>query len=139
VPASTSFRLSERAKQRLQQRADQEGVSATALLERLILEGIDTLDHPGIVYRGGAPNRRAGIAGGPDVWEVVARLRELPGAEEDRIALLAEESELHPRQIRSALEFAARNAESIDRMLARHEEAVRASHQAAERRRAYLT
>jgi uncharacterized protein (DUF433 family) len=75
----------------------------------------------------------------PHVWEVVARLRELPGAEEDRIALLAEESELHPPQIRSALEFAARHAEDIDRMLARHEEAVRDAQQAAEQRRAYLT
>jgi hypothetical protein len=49
----------------------------------------------------------------------------------------------HPRsrppQIRSALEFAARHAEDIDRMLARHEEAVRDAQQAAEQRRAYLT
>jgi hypothetical protein len=138
MPSSTSFRLSDRAKERLQQRADREGISATALLERLILEGVDTLDHPGIVYRGAAPDRRAAIAGGPDVWEVVARLRELTGAEEERIELLADESELHPRQIRLTLEFAVRHPDEVDRRIALNEEAIRESQQAAAQRQAYL-
>jgi hypothetical protein len=138
MPPSTSFRLSEHAKERLQQRADREGLTATALLERLILEGIDVLDHPGIVYRGRAHDRRAALAGGPDVWEVVGRLRELTGTEEERIDMLADESELHPRQIRLALEFAVRHPDDVDRRLARQEEAVRESEQAAEQRRAYL-
>jgi hypothetical protein len=134
----TSFRLSERARERLQQRADLEGISATALLERFILEGVDTLDHPGIVYRGPASDRRAALAGGPDVWEIVARLRELSGPEEERIDVLAEESELHPRQIRLGLEFAVRHPDDVDGRIARHEEAIRDSQQAAEQRRAYL-
>jgi hypothetical protein len=134
----TSFRLSARARERLQQRADLEGISATALLERLILEGVDTLDHPGIVYRGPASDRRAALAGGPDVWEVVARLRELTGPEEERIDVLAAETELHPRQIRLALEFAVRHPVDTDRRIARHEDAIRDSQQAAEQRRAYL-
>lgn len=138
MPGSTSFRLSDRAKERLQLRADHEGVTATALLERLILEGADTLEHPGIVYRGPAHDRRAALAGGPDVWEVVARLRELAGSEEERIGLLAAESELHPRQIRSALEFAVEHPEDVDRRITRQEHAIRASQQAAERRRTYL-
>jgi hypothetical protein len=134
----TSFRLSERARERLQQRADLEGISATALLERFILEGVDTLDHPGIVYRGPASDRRAALAGGPDVWEIVARLRELTGPEEERIDVLAAETELHPRQIRLALEFAVRHPVDTDRRIARHEDAIRDSQQAAEQRRAYL-
>jgi hypothetical protein len=138
MPASTSFRLSDRAKERLQHRADREGVSATALLERLILEGVDTLDHPGIIYRGSGTDRRAALAGGPDVWEIVARLRELSGSEEDRIGILAEETELHPRTIRLALEFAVRHPDDIDRRIERHETAIRESRQAAEQRRAYL-
>lgn len=138
MASSTSFRLSDRAKERLQQRADREGVSATALLERLILEGVDTLDHAGIVYRGSATDRRAALAGGPDVWEIVARLRELTGSEEDRLDVLAQETELHPRQIRIALEFAVSNPDDIDRRLAHHEAAIRDSQQAAEQRRTYL-
>jgi hypothetical protein len=138
MPPATSFRLSDAAKQQLQRWADREGLTATALLERLILEGVDTLEHPGIVYRGPTKDRRPGLAGGPDVWEVVARLRELPGSEEERIDLLAQEAELHPRQIRLALEFAVRHPADVDERIDRQEQAILASRQAAERRRAYL-
>lgn len=135
---STSFRLSDEARQRLAKRADHEGVSATALLERLIVEGVDALDHPGIVYRGPAHDRRAALAAGPDVWEVVARLRELKGSEEERIATLAQESELHPRQIRTAIDFAAEHREQIDSRIRRNQEAAEASRRAADEREALL-
>lgn len=135
---STSFRLGDEARQRLHDRAEREGVSATALLERLIIEGVDTLDHPGIVYRGPALDRRAALAAGPDVWEVIARLRELEGSEEERIETLASETDLHPRQIRTALEFATRHLEEIERRIARNEQAIAESHQAAEQRRTLL-
>jgi predicted transcriptional regulator len=38
MPKGTSFRLSDEARRRLAQRAEHEGVSATLLLERLIVE-----------------------------------------------------------------------------------------------------
>ena len=135
---STSFRLSETAKRRLAERAEREGLSATALLERLIIEGVDTLDHPGVVHRGPVHDRRAALAAGPDVWEIVARLRELDGGEEDRIATLAAESELHPRQIRIALEFAARHPDEVEARIARNERMITEGQQAAEQRRALL-
>lgn len=135
---STSFRLSDEARRRLAERADREGVSATALLERLIVEGVDTLDHPGIVYRGPTHDRRAALAAGPDVWEVVARLRELKGSEEKRIATLAEESEVHPRQIRTAIDFAAEHREQIESRIRRNEEAAAGSRRAAAEREALL-
>lgn len=135
---STSFRLGDEARQRLHARAEREGISATALLERLIIEGVDTLEHPGIVYRGAGHDRRAALAGGPDVWEVVTRLRELEGSEEERIAVLASETELHPRQLRSALEFAARHPEEIQQRIVRNERAIAHSREAAEQRRALL-
>jgi hypothetical protein len=135
---STSFRLSERAKRRLSERATDEGVSATALLERLIVEGVDTLDHPGIVYRGEAHHRRAGLGGGPDVWEVIARLRELEGSEEDRIETLAAEIDLHPRQIRVALEFAAAHPDDVEARISRNEAAIATGREAAKRRQALL-
>ncbi len=135
---STSFRLGEEARQRLHERAEREGVSATALLERLIIEGVDTLEHPGVVYRGSGQDRRAALAGGPDVWEIVARLRELEGSEEERIATLAAETDLHPRQLRAALEFAARHPQEIEHRLVRNERAIAESREAAEQRRALL-
>ncbi len=135
---STSFRISEDAKQRLAARAARDGLSATALLERLIIEGVDALDHPGIVYRGPAHDRRAALAAGPDVWEVVARLRELEGSEEQRIATLARESDLHPRLIRIAVDYAAARTDEVQARIERNQAAAEASRRAAQQRGALL-
>lgn len=120
VAASTSFRISDTAKRRLTSRAVQEGTSATALLDQLIIEGIDQLDYPGITFRGPIHDRRAALAAGPDVWEIVARLQELDGSEEQRISTLSAESDLHPRLIRIALDYAAENADEIRRRIDRN-------------------
>src|SRR5580692_9705237 len=113
VATSTSFRISDTARTRLASRAAREGMTATALLDQLILEGIDQLDYQGITFRGPAHDRRAALAAGPDVWEVIARLQELEGSEEQRISLLAAESDLHPRLIRIALDYAAEHAGEV--------------------------
>ena len=62
MAASTSFRISDTARTRLASRATREGTTATALLDQLIIEGIDQLDYPGIIFRGPAHDRRAGVA-----------------------------------------------------------------------------
>lgn len=124
APSSTSFRLSAEAKQQLTRRAELEGLSATALLERLILEGVATLEHPGIVFRDGPGGRRAGLAGGPDVWEIIARLRELEGTEDQRVTMLAEESDLHPRQISIALAYAVDRPDEIESDIATNRRAL---------------
>ena len=113
MAASTSFRISDTIKARLASRAAREGMTATALLGQLIVEGIDQLDYPGIIFRGAAHDRRAALAAGPDVWEIVARLQELDGSEEQRISLLSAESDLHPRLIRIALDYAADHADEV--------------------------
>lgn len=138
MPRSTSFRLGDEVKQRLAERAEHEGISATSLLERLIVEGIDTLQHAGVIHRGPPQDRRAALASGPDVWEVISRLTELEGSEADRIATLVEESDLHPRQVQCALEYAAHHPVRIRERIARHEAALRAGRAAAEQRRALL-
>ena len=135
---STSFRISEEARARLAAQAAREGVSATVLLERLILEGIDALEDPGIVFRGPPHDRRAALAAGADVWEVIARLRELEGSEEQRIAALAAESDLHPREIRLALDYAAAHPEDVQARIQRNEAEAAASRQVAQQRAALL-
>lgn len=122
--SSTSFRISTEAKQRLADRAEREGLSATALLGRLILEGVAALEHPGIVFRDGPSGRRAALAGGPDVWEIVARLRELDGSEDKRVATLADEIGLHERQIGIALTYAADHPDEVERSIADNERAL---------------
>jgi hypothetical protein len=138
VPRSTSFRLSDAAKSRLTARAGHDGVTATALLDQLIVEGIDQLDYPGVIFRGPGHDRRAALAAGPDVWEIVARLQELDGPEERRITLLAEESELHPRLIRIALDYAAGHASEIRERIDRNRAMAERSRAAAQEREALL-
>lgn len=138
MAASTSFRISEAARRRLNARAEQEGTSATALIERLIVEGVEQLDFPGIVFRGPAHDRRAALAAGPDVWEVIARLRELEGSTEDRITMLSEEAELHPRLIRLAVDYAAEHPDEIRRRMDRNDEMAERSRRATQQREALL-
>jgi hypothetical protein len=138
VAASTSFRISDTAKARLASRAAREGTTATALLDQLIIEGIDQLDYPGIIFRGPAHDRRAALAAGPDVWEVVARLQELEGSEEQRISLLAAESDLHPRLIRIALDYAAEHAGEVRERIARNRGTAERSYRMAQQRESLL-
>jgi hypothetical protein len=138
VAVSTSFRISDLARTRLASRAAHEGTTATALLDQLIVEGVDQLDYPGIVFRGPAHDRRAALAGGPDVWEVIARLQELDGTDEQRIDLLGAESDLHPRLIRIALDYAAEHPDDVRRRIERNRVMAERSRVASRQREALL-
>jgi hypothetical protein len=138
VARSTSFRISDTAKTMLASRAAREGISATALLDQLIVEGIGQLDYPGVTFRGPAHERRAALAAGPDVWEVVARLQELDGSEEQRISQLAAESELHPRLIRIALDYAADHPDEVQERIDRNKAMAEQNRRTAEQREALL-
>lgn len=138
MATSTSFRISDTAKTRLASRAAREGMSATALLGQLIVEGIDQLDYPGIVFRGPAHDRRAALAAGPDVWEIVARLQELEGTEEQRISLLVAESDLHPRLVRIALDYAAEHPDQVLERIGRNRAMGEQSRRMAQQREALL-
>lgn len=135
---STSFRISDTTKTRLASRAALDGMTATALLDQLIIEGIDQLDYPGITFRGPAHDRRAALAAGPDVWEVVARLQELDGSEEQRISQLAAESELHPRLIRIALDYGADHPGEVQDRIDRNKAMAEQSRRTARQREALL-
>ncbi|MGW0249670.1 hypothetical protein ACWDYH_23885 [Nocardia goodfellowii] len=121
---STSFRISDSASRRLVSRAVREGTSSTALLDRLIREGVDQLEHPGIVFRGPVHDRRAALAAGPEVWEVVARLLELNGPVEQRITALAQRSDLQDRKIRTAVAYAREHGTEIGSRIVRHRQAA---------------
>jgi len=47
---------------------------------RLVDEGMRMEDHPGIGFRDGPTGRRAGLASGPDVWEVIVALQDFATA-----------------------------------------------------------
>ncbi|MGA3152759.1 MAG: hypothetical protein ACLPN6_16980 [Streptosporangiaceae bacterium] len=138
MATSTSFRMSDTAKTRLASRAAREGMTATALLDQLIVEGIDQLDYPGIIFRGPAHDRRAALAAGPDVWEVIARLQDLDGTEEQRISLLNAESDLHPRLIRIAVDYAAEHPDEVRERIDRNRAMTQRSRKTSQQREALL-
>jgi len=138
MATSTSFRISDAARTRLASRAARDGTSATALLDQLIVEGIDQLDYPGIIFRGPAHDRRAALAAGPDVWEVIARLQDIHGREEQRISLLSKESDLHPRLIRIALNYAAEHPDDVRRRIEQNRVMTQRSQAATRQREALL-
>jgi hypothetical protein len=138
MATSTSFRISHAARARLSARAARDGMSATGLLDQLIVEGVDQMDYPGIVFRGQVNDRRAALAAGPDVWEVVARLQELDGTEEQRIGVLSKESDLHPRLIRLALDYAAEHPDDVRVRIEKNRALVLRSQAAARQREALL-
>jgi hypothetical protein len=124
MPSSTSYRLPTELKRRLAQRAAAEGVTETALVSRLIEEGLKTAAHPGIVYRHGATGRRAGLMNGPDVWEVVLALRSASGTGEKKVANAAAQLDLPVRSVRLAIDFAAEYPDEIERRIELNEAAA---------------
>jgi uncharacterized protein (DUF433 family) len=131
---ATSYRLDPGVKARLERQAAAEGTTERALLERLVSEGLVILHHPGIVYRDGPTGRRAALAVGPDVWEVLSALRHTTGSAEDRVAALAEQFDLHPRHIRMAIDFAATHREEIEAEIKANDEAAEEAREIAKRR-----
>lgn len=113
-----------------------EGTTVTELIERFVREGLACAAHPGIVFKPGPAGRRAALAGGPDVWEVVAALRSTRGSESRRVKAVADQLGLHERQVLIALEYAAAHRAEIEARAAANDEALaRAERLAAERQR----
>jgi hypothetical protein len=132
--AATSYRLDDDLKRRLAERATAEGVTETALVTRVLDEGLKTAPHPGIVYRDGASGRRAALAGGPDLWEVVLAVRHAPGQGDTKIAGAADQIGLPERLIRAAVNFAAAHADEIQQRIALNDAAAEQAKQMAEQR-----
>ena len=71
-------------------------------------------DHPGVLFKDGPSGRRAAIAYGPDVWEVVTALREVDERGPAAILAVSEQSVLTPEQVRTALRYYAAYSDEID-------------------------
>lgn len=127
---TTSLRLPEDLRDRLAAAAEQRGTTVSALIERYAREGLAVDGHPGIVFKPGPAGRRAALAGGPDVWEVVAALRDATGTEQQRVRTVADQLGLHPRQVTIALTYAADHPDEIEQRIAANEQALDAAERA---------
>jgi hypothetical protein len=99
---------------RLERRVDAAGVNRSRLAERYIDEGMRMDDHPGVVFRDGPTGRRAGLAAGPDVWEVIAAIHQSGLTGDAALAAAAAWGVLTPIQIRAAVGYYAEYPEEID-------------------------
>lgn len=130
----TSFRLHEELLTRLDEEARAAGVSVTSLVTTLLDEGLKTRRFSGIVYRDGATGRRAGLVGGPDVWEVVRDLRQTPGTGGERVERLAAEAGLAAGRIQLAADFYAAHPREIDDRVETDERAAERARRLIDRR-----
>jgi hypothetical protein len=67
-----------------------------------------------VIFRDGLAGRRAGLAGGPDVWEVIGGLVGGDVAVADRINRAVELFGLSPQQVGAALDYYADFTTEID-------------------------
>ncbi len=95
------------------------GLNKSRLAERYIDEGLRMEDHPGVVFRDGPAGRRAALAGGPDIWEVIAAVRASGLHGEKAMVAAAEWGSLPLAQVRAAVRYHADYSEEIDERIAR--------------------
>jgi predicted transcriptional regulator len=112
MSVNVSVRLDDALAERLRMRARAAGESLSERLRRYAEEGARREEHPLITFRDGPAGRRAGLLGGPDVWEVAMWLDDL-AAEPDPIATLIEDSTLTRPQIDAALRYRSAYPEEI--------------------------
>jgi hypothetical protein len=108
------MRLREGTLARLEAHARRRGETKTRVGERLIEEGLRMEDHPGIVFRDGPSGRRAALAGGPDVWEVIDTLQNSGEKGERAIGVTAEWGSLSRAQVRTAVRYYADHRDEVD-------------------------
>jgi hypothetical protein len=113
TPVSIRFRRVE-VVERLKAEAGARQVSSSALAEELIEEGLRTRRHPLIVFRDGPSGRRAGLAGGPDVREVIGGVVGGDVPTEVRIERAVDLFGLSARQVGAALDYYADFTSEID-------------------------
>jgi len=113
-----SIRMSPRTHARLDVGARRRGEAKSRTAERLIDEGLRMEDHPGIVFKDGPAGRRAALANGPDVWEVVKVVKEFGSTGEQAIAGAAEWGNLSHAQVNVALRYYGDFPEEVDARIA---------------------
>ena len=113
-----SIRMSEQTLARLDVGARRRGEAKSRTAERLIDEGLRMADHPGIVFKDGPTGRRAALAFGPDVWEVVKVVKEFGSTGERAIAGATEWGNLSHAQVNMALRYYGDFPEEVDARIA---------------------
>jgi hypothetical protein len=105
------------------------GTSASSVTNIFVDEALRTEEHPGIMFRPGPTGRRAGLVGGPDVWEVIGALQavkaEDPGlVDQALVEAVAEATGLSSRMIRVAVRYYTAYPAEVDERITANNEAA---------------
>jgi hypothetical protein len=119
MSVNVSVRLDDRLAERLRLRARAAGESLSDRLRRYAEEGARRDEHPMITFRDGPTGRRAGLIGGPDVWEIAMWIDDL-GSLEDPATELASDGVVARPQIDAALAYRATYADEIQARIDLH-------------------
>ena len=131
MSAPLSIRFDPTILERLRKRARAvPGATPSGLAQRLVDEGLRMAEHPGIVFKDGPTGRRAAMALGPDVWEVVKMVRELDERGERAVTAAAELLNVGLERVRQALRYYGAYPEEIDAEVAMADEESRAAEKA---------
>jgi hypothetical protein len=110
-----SVRFDDHLLARLRRRAQaMTGATVSGLAQRLIDEGLRMADHPGIVFKDGPTGRRAALAYGPDVWEIVKFLHEIDERGAAALEAAAEVMALDGSRIATAVSYYGDYSDEID-------------------------
>ena len=110
------------------------GMSLSSAANRLVDEALRMAEHPGVIFRSGPTGRRAGLAGGPDVWEVIRAIKSAHNAEpglssDDLVGLVSDNSGIPLRLVTTAVRYWAAYPGEVDAEIT----AADATEEAAER------
>ena len=119
------------------------GMSLSSAANRLVDEALRMTEHPGLVFRPGPTGRRAALAAGPDVWEVIRAVRSAHAAEpglegDDLLTLVSDNTGIALRLLSTAVRYWAAYPEEIDMEVAAADTAEEAAEQAWSRQRRLL-
>jgi len=128
MSVNVSVRLDDRLAERLRLRARAAGESLSDRLRRYAEEGARRDEHPLITFRDGPTGRRAGVVGGPDVWEIAMWIDDLEPADDAAIELAADGTVTHAH-IDAALAYRAAYPEEIAARIDLHRSATASADQ----------
>ena len=119
------------------------GATRSSVAARYVDEGLRMDEHPGILFREGPSGRRATVAGGPDVWEVVrtvkaARTAEPHLADTELIAMIEDNTGVPRRMIHIALSYWSAYPDEVEALIDHADRAEVEGSAAEERARALL-
>lgn len=137
-PKTFSARWDAEVLERLDRRSEQAGTNKSRLAERYVDEGTRMDEHPGIVFRGGPTGRRAALVGGPDIWELMATLKQGRARGEKAVGKTAKLLGLTELQVRTGVRYYSDYPEEIDERIRRNVEEADVAEAAWRREQAAL-